>query len=209
MIDKISTYILDNFLYKNEKIIGEQREIMLFGITRIIEDVPKYIFILLIGIIFNMLPLFAIVFVITLIYKTFVGGAHARTNITCLIFSSVYYIIPSLIARYVNIPNNILYIVEILTFIFSLYIIIKHAPADTEEIPILNKHKKITYKIIAIISLVVMYIVVFLFNSNYEFAKVIILAILLTDIFATNISYKLFKCKHSYESEEFKEYYLQ
>lgn len=207
MVDKISIYILDNFLYKNEKITGEQREIMLFGITRIVEDIPKYLFILLIGIIFKLLPLFAIIFIINIIYKTFVGGAHARTNITCLVFSTIYYVVPSLIAKFIDIQNNILYIIGIITFIFSLYIIIRHAPADTEEIPILNKSKRKKYKIIAILSLVIMYIFTFLFKSNHEIVEVIILTILLTDIFATNISYKFFKCKHSYESEEFREYY--
>ena len=67
MIDKISVYILDNFLYKNEKLIGDQRDIMLFGITRIIEDIPKYIFILIFGFIFKMLDLFGIIFILALI----------------------------------------------------------------------------------------------------------------------------------------------
>ena len=57
MVDKISNYILDNVLYKNEKIEGDSREIMLFGITRIVEDVPKYIVILAIGLIYNIIDL--------------------------------------------------------------------------------------------------------------------------------------------------------
>ncbi len=205
MIDKISVYILDNFLYKNEKLIGDQRDIMLFGITRIIEDIPKYIFILIFGFIFKMLDLFGIIFIITIIYKTFIGGAHARTNITCLVFSSIYYIIPSVIARYANLPNSILLVISALIFIFSLYVIIKHAPADTEEVPILNKIKRKKYKVFSIISLILMYVISYILNFNSEISKVIIFTILLTDIFACNIAYKLFKCKHSYESDEFKE----
>ena len=42
MVDKISNYILDNLLYKDEKVEGDEREIMLFGVTRIVEDIPKY-----------------------------------------------------------------------------------------------------------------------------------------------------------------------
>ena len=45
MVDKISNYILDNILYKNEKIEGDKREVMLFGVTRIVEDIPKYLII--------------------------------------------------------------------------------------------------------------------------------------------------------------------
>ena len=142
---------------------------------------------------------------ITIIYKTFIGGAHARTNITCLVFSSIYYIIPSVIARYANLPNSILLVISALIFIFSLYVIIKHAPADTEEVPILNKIKRKKYKVFSIISLILMYVISYILNFNSEISKVIIFTILLTDIFACNIAYKLFKCKHSYESDEFKE----
>ena len=87
MVDKISNYILDNILYRNEKIEGDQREVMLFGVTRIVEDIPKYIIIFLIALSLDILTQLLVVLAITIAYKTFVGGAHARTNLVCLISS--------------------------------------------------------------------------------------------------------------------------
>lgn len=208
MTEKISNYLLDNFLYKGEKIDGDKREVMLFGITRILEDLPKYLFVLIVSIFLHILPQVGIVMAVTVLYKVVIGGAHARTNIECFIYTSLYFFIPVIISKFVNVPNIYIYITAALIYLYSLFVIYKHAPADTEEIPILNKEKRKKYKIRALILLNLIYVAgILLVKYNSGIAKIIFSSIFLIDFFTSNFMYKILRCKHSYESDEFKEFF--
>lgn len=209
MVEILSTYLLDHFLYKGENVEGNEREIMLFGVTRIVEDVPKYLFIFIVSLFFHILPQVGVVLLVTVFYKIFIGGAHARTNIECFIFTSLYFFIPVLIGGYINnIPILYLYIISGLILLYSLYVIYKNAPADTEEIPILSKVKRKKYKIYALISLILVYIpALILIKYDIEYTKIIFSTVFLIDLFTTKFMYKLLRCKHSYDSDEFKEYF--
>lgn len=203
----MSGYIVDNVLYKGEQVDSDQREIMMFGITRILEDTPKYILIFLIALFFGILKEVGIVLLVTLLYKTFLGGAHARTNIICFIFSSIYFITPAFISKYIEISNIAFYVCLILINIFSLYVIIKYAPCDTEEVPILNKDKRKTMMILSIVSQIIIDISLVLFIKNSNIGEIVLIVILYSDIMATNIAYKLFRCKRSKDSDEFSQYF--
>lgn len=208
MTEKISNYLLDNFLYKGEEIDGDKREVMLFGITRILEDLPKYLFVLIVSIFLHILPQVGIVMAVTVLYKVVIGGAHARTNIECFIYTSLYFFIPVIISKFVNVPNIYIYITAALIYLYSLFVIYKHAPADTEEIPILNKEKRKKYKIRALILLNLIYVAgILLVKYNSGIAKIIFSSIFLINFFTSNFMYKILRCKHSYESDEFKEYF--
>ena len=162
MTEKISNYLLDNFLYKGEKIEGDQREVMLFGITRILEDLPKYLFVFIVSLFFHILPQVGIVMAVTVLYKIVVGGAHARTNTECFIYTSLYFFIPVIIGKFVNVSSVFIYIAAAIIYLYSLFVVYKHVPADTEEIPILNKEKRKKYKIYALIFLTLIYVASFI-----------------------------------------------
>lgn len=205
MVDKISTYILDHIFYRNETIVGDEREIMKFGITRIIEDIPKYTIIFIISLMLGILPQVGIVLLTIICYKSFVGGAHARTNLICL-FSSVFvFIAPVLFAKYVEIPQIMSYALYIVLIVSTIYVITRIVPADTEEIPILNKKKRKKLKILATISFIVLFIIATCVVKDETVKGIILLTILFTNMMAMKFSYKLYKCKYSYESEEFKD----
>lgn len=207
MIEKMSEYIIDNFLYKGENISGDEREVMNFGITRILEDIPKYTAIFFISLFLDILPLVGVVLLTTILYKTFIGGAHARSNIACFVSSTIMFLAPVLISKYIEFNMITTYIIYLLVLITSIYVILKIAPADTEEIPILNKSKRLKLKIMAVISFLVLYILSVFIIKDKIVSNIILLTILSINLAATNTAYKLFKCKHSYESDEFKPYY--
>lgn len=207
MVDRISNYILDNILIKDEVITEEKREVLNFGLKRILEDIPKYAFIILICYILKLLPELGIVFLVTMAYKTFIGGAHARTNLECFVFSTCYFLIPILISKYVTIPIIISYILYAFTFALSLYVVFKIAPADTEEIPIINKKLRKTLRYGGFISLIVIYSICLVFIKNNVYVNMMVLTMFLIDICSTKYAYRFFKCKYSYESEEFKQYF--
>jgi accessory gene regulator B len=209
MTEKLSNYILDNFLYKGEQIEGDNREIMLFGITRILEDLPKYAAIFAIALVFKLFEPILIVLGVTVLYKTFIGGAHARTNSQCFVFSLMFFYTPVIISKYLVNVQNISYLLQIFTFIVSIYVILKIVPADTEEIPILNKNKRKKMKISAFIMLSIIYVISIFFIKDIYTKNIIILTMLIIDTFTMKFMYKFLKCKYSYESDEFKEYFLK
>ena len=189
MIERMSNYILDNFLYRNE---------------RILEDIPKYTIIFLIAYFCNILQYVGIVLAITLMYKVFVGGVHARTNIGCLVSSIIYFVVPVYLAKYVNIN---IYLLSAITLISSLFIIWKIAPADTEEIPILKKEKRNKLKIIGLISVLIILAFNLLEIEDLYIQNIILITIMFINICTTKPIYKLYRCKYSYESDEFKQFY--
>lgn len=208
MTEKISNYLLDNFLYKGEKIEGDQREVMLFGITRILEDLPKYLFVFIVSLFFHILPQVGIVMAVTVLYKIVVGGAHARTNTECFIYTSLYFFIPVIIGKFVNVSSVFIYIAAAIIYLYSLFVVYKHVPADTEEIPILNKEKRKKYKIYALVLLTLIYVASFIiFRYNSEISKIVFSTVFFVNFFTSKFMYKILRCKHSYESEEFKDYY--
>lgn len=208
MIDKISMYFLRKTLYKDEYIEKEKEEVILFSIRRIIGDILKIIIIIIISILLNTLKEFFIVLAITLLYKSFVGGAHAKTDIECISFSIIYYVLPAILAKYIIIPNVYTYIIFGLVFIESLYIILKIAPADTEEVPILCDNTRKKMKIKALIALLFIYcislVLVIIFQYNIYILNIISITLFTINLYTTKLAYRFFRCKYSYESEEIK-----
>lgn len=196
MIERVSKYILNKICDKNET--KEKKEILLFGITRIIEDIPKAIGITIVGIIFGLIKEMAIVTAVIILYKTFVGGVHSKTNINCFVCSLFFYLICIYSAKYISIPNN--QYIYLLVFIFSIYTIITYAPADVPEIPKVNMKLRKTLKIKAMTSLVVIYIIAIFLIRNIGITNLIIHTIFYIDIMATRTLYKLFNNEYGYET---------
>jgi len=121
VIDKISRKILD--LISNSEQTEEQKEILLFGITRIVEDIPKTIGIILIGIVLGIIKEIAIVTLIVLLYKTLTGGVHAKTNWGCFIYSVVFYLAIIYTSKYLVLVGISKYSLYTIIYIFSLYAI--------------------------------------------------------------------------------------
>lgn len=207
MVEKISNYIVNDLLYKGESVEQEQKEIVLYGVTKIIEDVPKYIGIFFICYFLGIVKESFIILLVSIFYKFFIGGVHARTNIGCFIFSTIYFVAPSLLMKYLIINKATLLTLYVITFLTSIYVILKIAPADTEEVPILKKKKRNQNKVLAGIFLILMYLIMIIFVKNIQINFLITITILLINILTIKIVYKFFKCKYSYESEEFKDLY--
>lgn len=207
MVERISNYLVDNIICKGETITDDEKDVLNFGVTRIVEDVPKYIIMLTIALLTNTIKELGLVFLIMVVYKTFIGGAHARTNLICLISSNITFFTPIIISKLIDINNVVLTVMYITIAIISLLVIYFIAPADTEEVPIINAKKRKMLKIKGFISLTIIYTILILFINNSDIKEILLFTILLIDIYATKPIYRLFKCKYSYESEEFKEYF--
>lgn len=198
MIEKISKFIL-NIVAKKED-TEEQREIMLFGITRIVEDIPKYIVLISMALLLGVMKELLVSMAVIALYKSFTGGAHLHTNISCLIATAVSLIIciytPRLLVKF----ETILIPFYVFVYIFSLYVIWVYVPADVPEIPVINEKRRKRDKIMSFIILNLLYIVSFIFIKNQLYVTLIMVNILCVDMMTTRTIYKLFKNQYGYET---------
>lgn len=196
MIEKLTSLIVDKFLLKDEE-DPERRDILYFGVTCIIEEIPKTLGIFLVGFILGIVKEMLIVTAILMVYKTFVGGVHAKTNFTCFIYSLLFYLIIIYTSQMI-VFENILYL-YICLFIFAIYCIIIYVPADVPEIPKVNEKLRRNLKIKSIMSLVILYTVALISKDMY-FTNLIIYSIFFTNVMTTRTMYKIFKNEYGYET---------
>lgn len=119
-------------------------------------------------------------------------GLHTKESIQCWIFSiTIFSLFPFLIKTLI-IKNEILYIISLLL----LFLIIKYAPSDTEKRPLINKKKRVIYKIITSI-ITTIYLIIIFVTKNIIIKNLLFFSILLEVILIHPISYKLLGLKYN------------
>lgn len=199
MIDKFCDWIT-NKIKQNVDNIDEEKELVInFGVRLIFGELPKILLLFIIGFLLGIGWYTLIFFFLLCPYRSFTGGFHLKTHLGCMITTSVLYLGPVLLAKYLPIQQNyILYIMAGIVAIFSIFIIIKYAPADTENIPILTKKERKSKKIKACISLIILMSII-LFYPDILIEYALIYGIFLQNLTVLPISYKLTNNKHGYE----------
>ncbi len=169
-----------------------------FGLQLIIGEIPKFFITLFLAIILNLVELTILSFIIILPYRVFSGGFHLKTHLGCIIATNAMYIGTPYLASVLNFSDDIRYILIAITFIFSFTMIAKYAPADTENVPVLQKKerkkRKIISFIIAGIELIIAIIIPYKVISN-----IIIFGILIQTMTITKLAYRITKNKYGYE----------
>ena len=199
MIDRFCDLITEKIKSKVTDIDEERELVINFGVRLIFGELPKILILFIIGFLLNMGWQTLLLFFLIAPYRSFTGGFHLKTHLGCMITTSILYLAPIVLSKYILISNNIiLYILASLITIFSIIIIAKYAPADTENMPILSKKEIKSKKIKAYIALVILLSII-LFNPYKQFSYMIIYAIFLQNLTVLPISYKLTNNKHGYE----------
>lgn len=198
MIEKISQKIT-TYLLKDTIADAERKEVLLFGVTRIVEDIPKTIGIVLIGIALNILKEMLIVTAVIALYKSFVGGVHAKTNLGCFLSSVVFYLATIYCSKFIVLENEMYILALILNYIFALYCIWVYVPADVPEIPKINSKLRKRTKIKAVIMLNVIYLIALLVIKDGITQSLVMFSIFSINLMTTRTMYKLFKNEYGYE----------
>lgn len=169
-----------------------------YGLQLLIGEVPKFFITFILAWLLNIIDLTIISFIIILPYRMFSGGFHLRTHLGCIVATNTMYIGSAYLASILNFDNTIKYILITITFIFSFAMIAKYSPADTENVPVLQKKerkkRKIWSFVIAGIELVVAIVIPHKVISN-----MIIIGILVQTLTITKLAYKITKNKYGYE----------
>ena len=199
MVDKFCDWITERIKAKVTDIDEEREMVINFGVKLIFGELPKILILFIIGFLLNMGWQTLLLFFLIAPYRSFTGGFHLKTHLGCMITTSILYLSPIIIAKYFEISHSfIIYVLAGILSIFSIFIIAKYAPADTENMPILSKKERKSKKIKAYISLGILLSII-IFSPYKQFSYMIIYAMFLQNLTVLPISYKLTNNKHGYE----------
>lgn len=198
MIDKICLFLTNKIQKKMPEIDDERTQVINYGLQILIGEIPKIFIILLIAWILGIFKLTLITFILIMPYRSVSGGFHLHTHIGCIIATTLTYCGTAFVSQYIVLNDIVKYILILLIWIFSMAMIKLYAPADTEEVPILEtkvrRKKQLASYIIATISLIAA-----IFIRDNVISNILIIGTLFQNIFITKVMYKLTNNKYGYE----------
>lgn len=198
MIDKICTFLTNRIRKEMPEVDDEKAEVIFYGLQNIVGEIPKIFIMLAIAYVLGIFKWSLFTFLALFPYKGASGGVHLKTHIGCLTFTTIFYCIIPFISQHFIMPSIIKYVVIFAVWIFGMIMIKLYAPADTENVPILNlkvrKKKQIFSYITFTIGLLVAAII-----KNSTIANILILANLFQTITITRFIYKATNNKYGFE----------
>lgn len=169
-----------------------------YGLQLLIGELPKFLITFLLAWLLNIIDLTIISFIIILPYRMFSGGFHLHTHLGCIIATNTMYIGTAYLSNVLDFSNIVKYILIGFTFIFSFIMINKYAPADTENVPVLQKKERRKRKICSFV-IVTIELTIAIFIPYKVISNMIIIGIIVQTLTITKLAYKITKNKYGYE----------
>ena len=198
MLDKICTFLTNRIRKEMPEIDDEKAEVINYGLQNIIGEIPKIFITFGIAYLLGILPLVLFTYFALFIYKGASGGVHLKTHLGCIIMTTAFYCLIPFASQYFVLTGIIKYIVIAATWIFGMIMIKLYAPADTENVPILDKKVRRKKQIISYISFSIGLLVALLIKND-TISNILILSNLLQTITITKFAYKITNSKYGYE----------
>ena len=198
MIEKICITLTNKIRKEMPEIDDERAEVINYGLQLVLGEIPKIFLIFIISYILGVFKITLLSFLFIFPYRMVSGGTHLHSHFGCIVATSIFYIGNAVISQYLIWENNLTkYLVVFLIWGFSMIMIKKYAPADTEAVPILRKKER---KIKQIFSYIIMTITLSLglIIKNNVISNLLIIGTLLQTITITEIMYKLTKNRYGY-----------
>lgn len=198
MIDKICSFLTKKIQNKMPEVDDERAEVINYGLQIIFGEIPKLFITLVIAYILGVFKLTLLSFVLIMPYRSTSGGFHLHTHIGCIFATTLVYCGTAFLSKYLIIDDILKYIFALFVWIFSVIMIKLYAPADTEDVPILEtkvrKKKQIASYVIVTITAIVSVIC-----KNYIISNILIFGTLIQTLSITKLAYKLTNNKYGYE----------
>ena len=198
MIEKFCNFLVNKMRKENPDIDDERAEIICYGLQLLLGEVPKMFITLIVA---YMLGIFRITIIMVLVlmpYRAFSGGFHLHTHIGCIISTTLYYCCIPKISIYFYFNSQTKLIFVLCALIFGIIIIKKYAPADTENVPILQEKERKQKKILSYITYI-LGLVLALFIKDNVVSNIIIFGYIMQTLMITPVAYRLTKNKYGYE----------
>ncbi len=170
-----------------------------YGLEGIYLTITKTIFIFTICYLLNIFKEMILLLLFFNILRTTGFGLHAKKSWMCWLSSTIMFVILPLLAKNIIIQYNL----KLFLGIFSIILIFLYAPADTEKRPLINKKKRIIWKVITTINCTIL--VIFSLITKEIISNLIIFGIYSEIILISPLTYKIFHLNYN----NYKEYILK
>lgn len=118
-------------------------------------------------------------------------GLHAKESWQCWLGSIISFIGFSYLSSIIIIP----FYLKIIIIITTIITLIIYAPADTEKRPLVNKKRRVFFKIFCILTSF-SYGMIILKSNNNTINNILIFSLIIESFMVLPISYKVFKLKY-------------
>ena len=201
MIDKITQSLTNRIRKEMPDVDDERAEVINYGLQILLGEFPKIFVMLAVAYLLGVFKLTLITFFILMPYRTFSGGFHLKTHLGCIITTCAFYCGTALLAKYIVLSNIAKYIIITLLGIFGVFMIKLYAPADTENVPILNKKTRKLKQILSYVFFILGLIIALIVKDNV-ISNIIVFGYLMQTCMITKLAYILTDNKYGYEVYE-------
>jgi len=122
----------------------DKREVLAYGAFALFQMLISIVLVLIVGLVFNVAgEALAISFVISILRK-YSGGVHATSPSSCMFIGTTFCVGQAILIKFFIFPLidiKILFIIGVVIFIWSYYILYKLAPVDSPNKPIKREEK--------------------------------------------------------------------
>ena len=198
MIDKITQSLTNRIRKEMPDVDDERAEVINYGLQILLGEFPKIFVMLAVAYLLGVFKLTLITFFILMPYRTFSGGFHLKTHLGCIITTCAFYCGTALLAKYIVLSNIAKYIIITLLGIFGVFMIKLYAPADTENVPILNKKTRKLKQILSYVFFILGLIIALIVKDNV-ISNIIVFGYLMQTCMITKLAYILTDNKYGYE----------
>lgn len=175
MKDRVVNYFFTK-IKNNNKFDDIKLEEIKYGLYGLYALITKTTTIILVSIILNMFNYFIIFMAFYCLIRSVGFGSHAKSNLQCWLFSTVLLLSIPYFFMHIRLNNIVKTIIWSICFINYLIF----CPADTEKRPMINKIRKLKFKISVLIISIIYLILIFKFEtlSNLILSAMILEALL-------------------------------
>lgn len=198
MIDKICLFLTNKIRKEVPDIDDERAEVINYGLQIIVGEVPKTFIMLAVAYLLGVFKLSLITFAVLIPYRGASGGFHLHTHIGCIVSTCIMYSGVALLSKYIVLVEGVKYLLIAFTWIFGMIMIKLYAPADTEDVPILETkvRKKKQYASYAALTIA---LAIAIFIQDNTITNILIFGNLVQTLTITKIAYRLTNNKYGYE----------
>lgn len=173
-----------NFIRLNLDMSDEEIEKIQYGMQIIFMNMFKIVILFVPAFFLKVFSYTLIAFISFGFLRTFACGVHAHSSIVCIVINYVVFL------GNVFLSLNFLFnpfLIAVL-YLISLILVIKYAPADTAERPLISKKLRKALKVKASVLVIIMYILTILLK-NPIYKNILAYSVLEEAIFITPLAY--------------------
>ena len=176
-----------NLISSNNNYNEEKLDEIAYGLEAIYLMITKIIVLFGLAFILGIVKEFVLLLIFYNIIRTNAFGIHASKSIYCLLSSSLLFIGGAYLCMNIVIPLELMVMIAIVCIVC----LFRYAPADTYKRPIVNKKKRMRFKIFSLLSGIV-YLVLIVVLNNYSIVNYIFIGLVEAVIMILPFTYKIF-----------------